>query len=185
MKKAIALAVLALAACNKGSDVKVENATPEEVAAKVQQSAAADQSQIEPGQWSVASEMKLVELKGVPGAVADQMKASMEHKSTDLQCITPEEVKKPEVFAGKQDSGCKYERFEMGGGKINAVMHCPASEGGGKMTMTMNGTYSPRDYTVDATMDMSGAGDGQGMKMAMHATAKRVGDCPAGAAADK
>ena len=184
MKKTIALTMLALTACNRGSEVKVENATPEEVAAKVEQSGAANDIQIEPGQWRVVSEIRLAEMKGMPEAVAAQMKASMERKSTDLQCITPEEVKKPDVFAGKQDGSCTYESFEMGGGKIDAVMHCGAGDGG-RMTMTMKGSYSPRAYTVDATMDTGSAGGVQGMKMAMHSTATRIGDCPAGAAADK
>ncbi|HYZ49166.1 MAG TPA: DUF3617 domain-containing protein [Sphingomonas sp.] len=184
MRKEIMLALLVLAACNRQPEVKIKNASAEEVAAKVKQSGAAKDVRLQPGQWQVASEMKVIEATGMPQAAADQMKLAMARKSTDLQCITAEQVNKPDVFAGKRDSGCTFDNFEMRGGKISAVMHCPSGPGG-RMAMTMNGTYAPSSYTVDAAMEMSGAPGGQGMKMAMHSVGTRIGDCPAGSAAAK
>ena len=40
-------------------------------------------------------------------------------------CLTPEEAKRPkeDFFAGAAKN-CRYERFDMGSGKIDAVMKC-------------------------------------------------------------
>ena len=60
-------------------------------------------------------------------------------------------MKKPkeDFFAGK-NSECRYDHFTMGGGKIDAMMHC-GKEGHGQ-TMRMAGTYSS-DELPDADGD--------------------------------
>lgn len=183
MRATIALALLALAACGKQPTMKVENATAAQVAAEVKKSGVSGDMKLSPGQWQVTTQMKLLEAKGVPEAVAAQMKQSMIRTSTDTQCLTPEQVNRPnsEIFAGKQNSNCKYDKFEMGGGKIDALMHCPGA-GGAEMAMTMKGSYSPKSYTMDAAMDMQAPGTGQSMKMTIHSVGTRVGECPAGSA---
>jgi hypothetical protein len=178
----IAFALLALAACNKEPTLKVQNATLEQVAAQAKQQGVTGHMRLQPGQWQIATEAKLVEAKGVPPAVVEQMKSSMQRISTSSECLTPEQAAKPssEIFAGKQNSNCKYDRFEMGDGKIKALMHCPGG-GGAEMAMTMDGTYSLTSYTMDAAMDMNAPGSGQGMKMSVHTTGTRVGECSAAA----
>jgi len=174
----IALALLTLAACNKEPKVKAENATVAEVAAKVQQSGAGKDMRFEPGEWKVVSEAKLVEATGMPAGVADKMREAMQHSSTETQCLTPEQAARPssDMFAGKQNSTCKYDKFEMGGGVIKAELHCPGGAGS-QMAMTMDGRYTPTSYTMDAAMNMQAPGSGQGMKMAVHSVGTRVGEC--------
>lgn len=183
MRKTIAFALLALAACDKGPQVKVENATPAEVARQVEKSGAAD-TRLQPGQWRITSKLSLMDAQGLPTGAAEQMRRVMERTSTDLQCITPEQVSKPnsEIFAGRQNSHCTYDRFEMGGGKISAALRCPGAEGQ-QMRMTMEGSYAPTSYTVNTVMDMQSPAQGQKVKMAMSATGARIGECPAGGAA--
>jgi hypothetical protein len=178
----IALALLALAACNKQPELKVKNATPEEVAAKAK-AAGAGEMRPDPGQWKVVTAMKVLEVEGVPEAAATQMKTAMARTATNLQCLTPEDVKKPNLFAGRENSRCKYDDFDMKGGKIKATMHCPG-QSGAEMAMTLDGTYSSRSYTVLATMDMRMPSAGQKMKMTMEANGTRIGECPAKPAAD-
>lgn len=182
MRKTILLGLLALAACDKGPEVKVTNATPEEVAAKVKESRAGE-LQLDPGQWQITTSLKLVDAQGMPAGALDQMKAAMQRSSTDTQCLTPEEAKRPNsgLFAGRENSRCKYDSFEMGGGKINASMRCPGASGG-EMLMTMEGSYAPKSYKVEAVMSMNMPGEGQKMKMAMQSSGTRIGEC-AGAAA--
>ena len=105
MKKTIALAVLALAACNKEPEVKVKNATPEQVAAKVRE-ARAGETRLEPGEWQIVSKLSLVEAQGVPAAAAAQMKTAMQRRSTDNQCQTPHHVGRPQsgLLAGRANS---------------------------------------------------------------------------------
>lgn len=182
MRLTIALALLALASCNKEPTVKAKNVTVAEVAAKVQDSGAAREMRFQPGEWRVVSQARLVEAKGMPPGVADQMKAAMQRSSTESQCLTPEQAARPnsDMFAGKQNSTCKYDSFEMGGGVIKATLHCPGGAGS-QMAMTMDGRYTPTSYTMDAAMDMQAPGNTQAMKMAVHSVGTRVGECTASA----
>jgi hypothetical protein len=177
MRMTIALALLALAACNKEPELKLKNATVEEVAAKAK-AAGAGEMRPEPGQWKVVTTMKLLEVEGVPEAAAAQMKGALARTATNLKCLTPEDVQKPNLFAGRDNSRCKYDDFDMKGGKIKATMHCPG-QSGGEMGMTLDGAYTPQSYNVLATMDMQMPTAGQSMKMTMQANGTRIGECPA------
>jgi len=181
MRMTIAFALLALAACNKEPELKLKNATPEEVAAKAK-AAGAGEMRPEPGQWKVVTTIKVLDVEGVPEAAAAQMKAAMARTATNLQCLTPEDVQKPNLFAGSNNSRCKYDDFNMKGGKIKATMHCPG-QAGGEMGMTLDGAYTPKSYNVLATMDMQMPSPSQRMKMTMESVGTRIGECPANAAA--
>jgi hypothetical protein len=62
----------------------------------------------------------------------------------------------------------------MGGGKIDAVMHCDAQPS--SMTMTIDGTYGGDSYETHVKMDMAGGPQGS-MSMKMRSEAKRIGEC--------
>ena len=86
---------------------------------------------------------------------------------------------KEDFFAGKNNE-CRYDHFTMGGGKIDAAMHC-----GGRMAkarlMQMAGTYSPESYQMQTSMKMEGGSTPQGaMAMTMRIEANRVGECKPG-----
>jgi hypothetical protein len=171
-------AAAALAACNKSPTVKATNATPEEVAKKVQESGA-DQSMVRPGLWESKVTIEKFDVPGMPPAMATRMKSMMaENQEHGFQtCLTPEDVKKPkeDFFAGKNNE-CRYDHFTMGGGKIDAVMHC-----GKGQTMQMAGTYSPDSYQMQTSMSATADKDDQasGMQMQMRVDARRVGECSA------
>lgn len=177
MKWTIAIALLALTACNKQPEVKVQNATAEQIAKAVNANGG-PQVKLEPGQWQIETAMNVADIEGVPEAAVAQMKSAMTRTATVSQCLTPADVEKPNVFAGKENSRCTYDSFEMKGGKLKALMHCPGQTGG-EMVMTMDGDYSPKSYQIKATMDMKMPGAGQRMKMTMDSTGKRIGECSA------
>jgi hypothetical protein len=92
-------------------------------------------------------------------------------------CLTPEDVKKPkeDFFAGKNNE-CRYDHFTMGGGKIDAAMHCEGKQG--TQVMEMAGTYSPDSYQMQTSMKASGDGKSNaGMSMRMRIEAQRIGEC--------
>jgi entry exclusion lipoprotein TrbK len=176
----VIVAAAALAACNKSPTVNAKNATPEEVAKKVQASGA-DQNMVEPGLWQSKVTIEKFEMPGVPPEMASRMKTMMaENQGHDFEtCLTPEDVKKPkeDFFAGKNNE-CRYEHFTMGGGKIDALMHC--GKDGGASTMRMAGTYSPDAYQMQMATEAATSDDGAGaMQMQMRVEARRVGECSA------
>ena len=172
-------AAAALGACNKSPTVNAKNATPEEVAKKVQESGA-DQIALNPGLWESKVTVEKFDVPGMPAEMAKMMKSKMAETAASGHsfCLTPEEAQKPkeDFFTGK-DNECRYEHFTMGGGKIDAMMHC-----GKAQTMQMAGTYSPDSYQMQTAMKMApdkGDETGSGMEMQMRVEARRVGECSA------
>lgn len=170
--------VLCLAACNKSPEVKAKDASVAEVAQKVHE-AGADQSFVRPGLWQSKVTIDQFDMPGIPAEMAQRMKTMMAQQQEHgfQSCLTAEDVKRPkeDFFAGKNNE-CRYDHFTMGGGKIDAVMHC--GKGDGAQTMQMAGTYSPDSYEMQTAMKVNAAaGDEGGMSMKMRVEAKRVGEC--------
>jgi len=169
------LACLALAACNQ-SGVSLTNASPEEVAKAAKASGTA--IQMRPGQWETKIEIQSMDMpaiKDMPPQYAERMKAEMMKPRTVKSCMSEEDAKQgpSKTFTG--DSKCKFEKYAMSGGTIDAVMVCPGPQG--EMKMHMNGSFAPETFTVDQAMDMTGAG---AMHLKARVSGKRIGDCPAG-----
>jgi len=93
-------------------------------------------------------------------------------------CLTPEDVKKPkeDFFAG-QNKGCRYDRFTMGDGKIDAVMRCGGEQA--TQVMHMAGTYSPDSYQMKMSSKVEAAAKGAegSMEMRVRVDARRIGEC--------
>lgn len=174
----LAVGALALGACNKSPEVKAKNATPAEVAQKMRESGAG-QSFVRAGLWQSKVTIEQFEMPGMPPEMASRMKTMMaQNQEHDFEtCLTAEDVKKPkeDFFAGKNNE-CRYDHFTMGGGKIDALMHC--GKGGGAQTMQMAGTYSPDAYQMLMSTKVEGnEKDAQGMQMRMRVESRRVGEC--------
>jgi Protein of unknown function (DUF3617) len=172
----------AATACNSSPSVTATNASTAEIAAKT-----ADMVKIEPGNWK--AKVRILDMT-MPGTddprIADAMKRAMEAHGKGTRefdyCVTPEQAEKPraEMFAGKDNGDCRYDSFSMAGGRIASKMSC--KRGGGTMTMTMNGTYSPTAYAMTAEMvgiGPGGAGKPGSMTMKMQTSAERTGACAA------
>ncbi len=164
---------LPLAACNNDGEVSVENASVEEVAKKIE-AAGGSGTFVNPGKWQSTVTVEEMTMPGMPPELAQRMKSVNGRTQTNESCLTPEDAKKPkeDFFAGNEN--CRYERFEMGGGKIDAVMKC--TEGPATQTVTMAGTYSGDAYNMAMTMQSAGQGE-DGLSMKMKVDAKRVGEC--------
>ena len=178
---ALLIACAALAACNQSPEIHEKNASIEEVADAASQANAASGIMLRAGQWRLSGTMEEMTIPGLPASAQADMKRMMGEKNnfTMEYCLTPEEAKKPrgKFFGGEQSDNCRYESFDMAGGKIDAVMRCEGQPSG-NMTMTISGTYSPDSYTTRAAMEVAGDGRG-GMSMKMRSEAHRIGECKA------
>ncbi len=175
-----AACALAAVGCNRSPTVNAKNATPAEVAKKMQESGA-DQSMVSAGLWQSKVTIEKLDMPGMPPEMASRMKTMMaQNQAHDFQtCLTAEDVKKPkeDFFAGKNNE-CRYDHFTMGGGKIDAEMHCGRESGAS--TMRLAGTYSPDSYQMlMATEAEADEESGQGMHMQMRVEARRIGECSA------
>ena len=180
MKHAIYLiaAVTALAACNKGPEVSLKNATGNQVAQAVRQSGVmTSDTMVEPGEWQSKVTVLEMNIPGIPPQFAAKMKQSLaqHQQQASKHCLTKEDVKKPkeDFFAG-QDKSCHYAHFTMGGGKIDIQMIC--NQESSRQTTNMSGSYTPTSYSMDMSTSATG-GEQQGMSMKMHVDSQRIGEC--------
>lgn len=178
MKTAIALIALALplAACGSKTQIEEKNASVEQVAKSVREAAGSNEF-IKPGEWESTVTIEDISMPGMPAGAAAKMKDMVASGRVTKTCVSPEEVKKPdpEFFAGTDK--CRYDHFNMGGGTIDAEMHC--AQNGGTQVMQLNGSYSPETYTMHMSSKAEGEGQGPAanMTMKMKVEAKRIGEC--------
>lgn len=172
----IVVGIAALAACNRSPEIDERNASVEEVAQKVRE--AGNDNLITPGKWQTRVTVQDMTIPGMPPGMQGKMKQMLAQQQNIVaeSCLTPEDAKRPggKFFTGKESSNCRYERFTMSGGKVDAVMRCAGGQGGA-MVMTMNGTYTPTESTTNMDMEVSGP-EGM-MKMKAVTENRRIGDC--------
>ncbi len=170
---------LPLAACSTEPEVSARNATVEDVAEQVADASGGD-SFVRPGKWRSRVQIEEFELPGAPPAAASAMRNMQERAQVHESCLTAEQAKRPkeDFFAGS-NKNCRYDHFNMGGGKIDAVMNCTGE--GMTQTMAMQGTYGPDAYQMRMSMKAD-SGPAGGMTMKMRVDAKRVGECDGKAA---
>jgi hypothetical protein len=164
------LAVLALGACKKDT-VVAKNESEEAVAKKV----AASNLKPEPGRWESNMKLARMDLPNVPPQTKAMMDKRMGVTQTFTTCLTPEQVNQPNAgFFQKGANDCTYDHFVMAAGTIDARMTC--NERGRKMTMTMQGSYTPTNYAINITTQGE-MNPGTPMSMEMSIAARRVGAC--------
>lgn len=170
----LALPLLFVAACNSEPDVKMENASVDEVAKEMRKNAA--ESFINPGKWQQTVTLVDIESPGMPPEAKAMMQRAMGEAQVHEVCLSPEQAKSPkeDFFAGA-DKNCRYEHFNWGGGKIDLKLNCKHPNA--SQTMVLVGDYKPDSYVMTMTATNEGAGPAEQMVMKMKVDAKRIGDC--------
>ncbi len=165
---------LALTGCNRGPEVHEENASVAEIEKKMAD-AGGPASFVRPGRWESKVTIEEMKIPGMSAEATRQMTGLQSRVQTSFSCLSEEDVKRPkEDFFTGENKNCRYDRFTMADGKIDAVMKC--TEEGATHTMTMQGRYSPTTYNMQ--MSMQGAGEGAaGMAMKMRVDARHQGQC--------
>lgn len=129
----------------------------------------------QPGLYKTTVTMGGIDIPGMPPEMADHGAGLT---TTVEDCLTQEEVDKGfgELVKQGQNGECSYEKFDLVGGAIDAVLLCQAE--GRQTRIAMNGTTTPTSADLNATMalDFEGAGKGTMTFTAKH---QRIGDCPA------
>ncbi|MEL6528639.1 MAG: DUF3617 domain-containing protein [Pseudomonadota bacterium] len=129
------------------------------------------------GAVSIDEAVQVAEASGMqPQAGKYRASTKVAGVDTDVEyCITPEEAEAG--FEGMMKEGqqgdCSYEKFELAGNDLDAVMVCKMD--GGSMRMEMDGTVSPTSSDLD--MKMSGNMAGMNVDMTVKSKHERIGDC--------
>jgi hypothetical protein len=94
--------------------------------------------------------------------------------SSGRSCIRPGQAARPEpaVFF-ESGSGCRYDRFAMGGGRIDALLKCEGTRFARAYTVRVRGTYESENFDVVPRQN------GLIQSLHFHTRGRRVGDCRA------
>ena len=134
-----------------------------------------------PGMWKVEGKTTGVDLaspSGVPAAMTDMIRNRiMSRPAQDhSQCVTAEDfASAPERLVKSSESRCEYERFDLSGGRIDAVAACDFPQGGSGR-MEMSGSYSTDRYEATSVLTVQ-AGPLGAMTITTETTGTRVGPC--------
>lgn len=171
-----------IAACDSSPEIRADNAKPSEVEAKVRAATAGGEF-VRPGKWLTSITIEEMNIPGMPPEFAAKMKQQQVAGRDVESCLTADQAKQPKdgVFAGV-DKSCRYDRFTMDGGKIDAAMTCNQNQTVQKMTMA--GSYSRERYDMAMTTRIEGGGPTAGTSMKMKVAARRVGACDTKTAAE-
>ena len=174
MNKTVLLTAVALiSACSKEPEVEAKNASVAEVAEQVAASGSA--VKMKAGKWQTTAKVESVD--GLSGPAADAMKQAMANAPVQSfeVCMTEADVNKPsgDMF-NKSMQNCTYDRFTMGGGKLDAKMTCTMN--GQSVVSTLDGTFGAERYTVVSNTEMEQPGVGK-ITTRTRMESKRIGDC--------
>ena len=176
----LAASGLMLAACDNKPEVDLTNATPAQVAEAMKKSGAT-RIMVRPGKWTSTVAVLEMNSPGMPPEMQSEMKVKLGQPRTVEACLTADQVDNPERMLGNVPASCKYDRYTMGGGKMNGTMRCEHE--GMVQEMTVAGTYSEDAYslTIDnKTTVPRGPVAGQpvgSMSMKMKVDSRRLGEC--------
>ncbi|MBU0670369.1 MAG: DUF3617 domain-containing protein [Alphaproteobacteria bacterium] len=169
------LALVALAGCG---EPEAEGTGDSAVSQAEVAERARDTIPPQPGQYRAVMEVLEVDMPGAPEGAGDALRRMMDGQAREY-CLTQEDVDKGYEEMARQSQGgdCTFERFDVDGGAIDALMVC-AGEQSNAMRMAMTGSATPTSSVMTMTMtgDMTGMGEST---LRMKATHERVGDCPA------
>ena len=129
-------------------------------------SAPAVATEVRPGKWQATMTIENMSMPGMPENVLAMMKG---RPTTTTYCMTPEEAKADPKKMMDAESKCKFNRFNLSGGKMSAEMVCQTEQG--PATMMVDGAYTETSYETRASMKT-----GQ-MTMVSRNTAKWLGPC--------
>ena len=169
---AVVLACVLLAGCNRG--VNLRNASAQDVS-----DALGSAARQEPGEWQTMTELETVDL----GQTADPrmtavLKQQIGRRQVSRGCLSARQA----AIAGIgdiKDASCRFERFALANGRLDATMRCARPAAG--VSVTQRGAYGTAAYDLHSTLRQQGPGGAT--SVTMHIVGRRTGACtqqPAG-----
>lgn len=112
----------------------------------------------------------------VPGMDASMAGHGGGMTTTNEYCLTKDDVAEgyEEMMKRGQDGSCSYERFNVAGGKLDAVMVCQTEQGAARMEMKGKASATSSEFDATMKMDFDGMGTGTMKFSGKH---ERIGDC--------
>lgn len=173
MRPLLLVPLLSLVACGSGSDISLTNASLQDVAAATQ-----GQHLLNPGKWEVTTRMVSLDLgPNAPAGMAQAMNGLVGQAHTESTCVTAEEAARPPMGNIPNTGNCRFDRFQLGHGRIEATMHCDSPANGGGMQVSQIGTLTDTNYDMTATVRQTNRQNQPAGGMVMQIAGRRSGAC--------
>ncbi|WP_162935760.1 DUF3617 domain-containing protein [Tsuneonella amylolytica] len=175
---AVLAPLFVLAACGSESEPR----TAEEVVAE-----AGKLEKPRPGQYETQVELLEFSVPGLPPKQAEQLRSMMGNvqEKASSYCLTQAEADKGfedsirKMTEGTGGMKCEFDKFDAGGGKLDAALSCTGGQGLNS-TITIDGTTGAEASTMNVRMAQKAPMiPGGEVVMRMRMDSKRTGDCPA------
>lgn len=148
-----------------------------EPAAPVKEEAA---QALQPGLYEVSSEVtSLASTDNTTPAT----KAKQGDKTVIKACVSADGKPAPELFAEAEGDKCEMKNSYVRNGRLSAQMSCKREGMRGEVMPAMMGSFKADSFEGEITSLTYFIEEGD-YRMARKVSAKRVGDCPAGGAAE-
>lgn len=174
MKWLVLLALLQ-ASGQSSSTVEVVPAIADEVTEKRAARGAA--ALLAPGRWEGRATVTDIEIPGAPPDAATKIKQALAKGEMFVRCLTAKEVRKSaaDLFAFGED--CRYERFNLANGRVDAKMQC--NRAGALVDATTVGQFSRNSIHVTIISKTASTPDRpmSEHKMTLEFDARRTGKC--------
>lgn len=170
---AAAASVALLVGCSGGNaDADGDGAVSMKEAAKQAENEAVKP---QPGLYRLTATMTDISFPGMPPEMKGHGGGMT---NTSESCLTQADVDKgyEEMLKQGQNGECSFEKFDLKGGALDAVMVCKTPEGESRMEMTGTTTPTSSEFTATTKINLDGMGEGT---MKFTAKNERIGDCPA------
>jgi hypothetical protein len=183
----VALSALLLAACGTESttqsaartgDVSLTNASVAEVAKQAAAAKAGGAASFEPGEWETVVTIEGANIPGMPAVAAKAMEGLKRARTSVRSCMTPEQAAKPDeaMFAGK-GVNCRFDRYVMMDGRLDATMSCAGEGGGERAVIAMKGGFTRTSFNLINSMTAAPMPGHPKVAMQSRVTGKRLGAC--------
>jgi len=141
---------------------------------------AAELQRPEPGLYKQSLEFTKFEMPGLKPEEAEMMKGMMKQAQPAEFCLTKEASEKGfrEMFDKvREGNECDFSKFDVSGGKLDAVMACKNPEGA-TSTSRFAGTIAPAGSDVIVEVDQKNPkAPMENAVITMHMKTERIGDC--------
>ena len=136
---------------------------------------AASEVTLQPGEYEY--DAHTIEMK-IPGKSADydatMVAQERNDQSTVRHCVDRQEALDPRLIFSFQNKSCRFPKFAMTGGKIDARMVCQSDNASDVHVIT--GTYTATSFSVDL-VNSQPSGPQAGYEDKSHLDGKRIGPC--------
>lgn len=194
----VALAALLVVACNsqdKGRNA-AGNQAGGDAGAPSAAGPAAGAASMQPGQWEMVTRIASIEMPGATPEQQAQIQQQQPPPQTERTCITPEEAANPlarfreSMSRDQQGFDCQGNDDNVfAGGVVRIGMTCRSQASPGDQTrLAMVGQFTATTVQAAISVDAQApsaaqSGGPTAMRIRGTITGRRMGDCPAGAAA--